>query len=66
MLKFHSFCFTDWRSFASWVGEILIVLDAGLAVVTLGVVELNLSVVYFHIMEAKYGSLWTQEERDKW
>lgn len=66
MIRFHSFCFTDWRSFASWIGEILILLDAGVAVLTLGIVELNISCVYYAMLERKYGELWTAEERDKW
>jgi hypothetical protein len=64
MLRFHSICFTDKLSFLNWIGECLIFIDAGVAIVTLGVVELNLSSVYWMFMEHKYGDKWTQDNRD--
>ena len=63
MLKFHSFFFTSWPSFRSYIGEILIIIDASLNVVTLGIVELNVSVLYYELMDRLYGD---PPDRDSW
>jgi len=64
MIRFHSFMFTSKLSFLSWVGEILILLDAGMAVVTLGVVEINLSVLWFQLLEQLYPDSFNNDNRD--
>ena len=63
MIKFHSICFTSWSSFRNYIAEVLIVIDAGLAVLTLGILEVNFSVVYMNLMDEIYGKA---EDRNSW
>lgn len=63
MIKLHSFCFTSWRSLRNYIAEVLIIIDAGICVLTLGVLEINISVLYMELMQRIYGE---ESSRDDW
>ena len=66
MFKLHSICFTNKMSFFSWIGECLMVIDASIAVVTLGVVEVNFSCLWYAVIDEIYPKALTGDNRDKW
>lgn len=62
MIRIRPACFTSWHNFRSYIAEVLVVIDAGIAVITLGIVEVNISVVYMTVMQELYGdALWPSQ-----